>query len=160
VLDINGIPLGVSLDGHLAPQAVSSTIDLSVAGFYNQLSCHRLTTSGIFVLQCGDPSGDGTGGPGYTYGPVENAPADDLYAAGTIAMARKGGDVASMGSQFFIVYKDSVIPSDAAGGYTVIGHVTSGLDRLIAEVTDKGVAGGAADGQPAIAVVIGSLTLN
>jgi peptidyl-prolyl cis-trans isomerase B (cyclophilin B) len=73
-MTINSIPLGISLDGAKAPQAVSSTIALSQKGFYNGLTCHRLTTSGIYVLQCGDPKGDGTGGPGYTYGPVENAP--------------------------------------------------------------------------------------
>jgi len=141
-LSLNGIALGITLDGAAAPQAVSSTIQLAKEGFYNGVSCHRLTTSGIFVLQCGDPKGDGTGGPGYEYGPIENAPANDVYPVGTVAMARQGGNASSQGSQFFIVYADSTIPSDSAGGYTVIGHVTSGLDTLITSVITKGVTSG------------------
>jgi len=158
-LTLNDIPLGVELDGALAPQAVSSTISLTQSGFYTGLSCHRLTNGGFSVLQCGDPVGDGTGGPGYTYGPVENAPADDLYPAGTIAMARAGSDAYSTGSQFFIVYADTTIPADEAGGYTVIGTVTSGLDRLVSEVTAAGVADGSTDGTPAVPTTITSFTL-
>ncbi len=158
-MTINAIPLGISLDGAKAPQAVSSTIALSQKGFYDGLSCHRLTTSGIYVLQCGDPKGDGTGGPGYTYGPVENAPADNVYPAGTLAMARSGSNANSQGSQFFIVYKTSTIPSDSAGGYTVIGKVTSGLDQLISQVADKGVQGGATDGKPNVTTTIKGITV-
>ncbi|UAJ77961.1 peptidylprolyl isomerase [Leifsonia sp. ZF2019] len=158
-LVINGIDLGVTLDGKQAPQAVSSTISLAKKGFYDGLSCHRLTTSGIFVLQCGDPKGDGSGGPGYSYGPVENAPADGTYPAGTIAMARQSGNGYSQGSQFFIVYKDSPIPSDAAGGYTVLGRITSGLDTLTSDVVAKGVEGGGTDGKPSVATKIDSFTL-
>lgn len=159
MLDINGLPLTVELDGAAAPQAVASTISLANSGFYDQLACHRITTEGIFVLQCGDPNGDGTGGPGYSYGPVENAPAGDFYPAGTIAMARQGGNANSIGSQFFIVYKDSTIPSDAAGGYTVIGRITSGLDALNTEITAKGTRDGTSDGTPSVPTVIGSFTL-
>ncbi|MDO9397563.1 MAG: peptidylprolyl isomerase, partial [Herbiconiux sp.] len=119
-LTLNDIPLGITLDGAAAPQAVSAFIDQAQTGFLNGTPCHRLTTSGLFVLQCGDPTGTGTGGPGYSYGPVENAPADDVYPAGTIAMARQGGNGYSMGSQFFIVYADTSLPTDTAGGYTVI----------------------------------------
>lgn len=153
-MSLNKIPLGISLDGALAPQAVSSTIHLIQTGFYTGVPCHRLTTSGIFVLQCGDPTGKGTGGPGYSYGPIENAPKGDVYPAGTIAMARSTGNAYSMGSQFFIVYKDTTIPSDAAGGYTVLGKVTSGLGQLTKKITDAGVKGGAADGAPAVATTI------
>jgi len=158
-LVINGIDLGVTLDGKQAPQAVSSTISLAKKGFYDGLSCHRLTTDGIYVLQCGDPNGDGTGGPGYSYGPVENAPKDGVYPAGTIAMARQSGNGYSQGSQFFIVYKDSPIPSDAAGGYTVLGTITSGLDTLTSDVVAKGVDGGGTDGKPVVATKIDSFTL-
>ncbi|WP_127793572.1 peptidylprolyl isomerase [Agromyces sp. LHK192] len=158
-ITINGVPLGVELDGAAAPQAVASEITLAQSGFYDGTTCHRLTTSGIFVLQCGDPEGTGTGGPGYSYGPVENAPADDLYPAGTLAMARQGGNAHSMGSQFFIVYEDSTIPSDAAGGYTVLGRVTSGLDQLQASVISAGTADGAGDGAPAVPVTIESFTV-
>ncbi|WP_158864474.1 peptidylprolyl isomerase [Leifsonia sp. AG29] len=158
-LTINGIPLAVSLDGKAAPQAVSSTIALTQKKFYDGLSCHRLTTDGIWVLQCGDPEGDGSGGPGYSYGPVENAPANGTYPAGTLAMARQPNNGYSQGSQFFIVYKDSPIPSDPAGGYTVIGRVTSGLDKLVSTVADKGVQGGGTDGKPAVSTRIDSFTL-
>jgi len=156
-LVLNGnVDLGVTLDGAAAPQAVSSTISLADGGFYNGLSCHRLTTAGIYVLQCGDPNGNGSGGPGYSYGPVENAPADNVYPAGTLAMARQSGNGDSMGSQFFIVYQDSTIPADAAGGYTVIGQITSGLDALQSSVVAQGTADGSQDGSPAVATTITS----
>ena len=158
-LTLNDIPLQVALDGALAPQAVASTVSLVKSGFYNNVPCHRLTTAGIFVLQCGDPQGDGSGGPGYSYGPIENAPADDVYPAGTIAMARQSGNGSSQGSQFFIVYADSTIPSDAAGGYTIVGRVTSGLDALQTEVIESGVKDGGNDGKPVVDVKITGFSL-
>ncbi|MEG3615140.1 MULTISPECIES: peptidylprolyl isomerase [Isoptericola] len=145
--------VGLELVGAEAPQAVASFVSLAQQGYFDGTQCHRLTTQGIHVLQCGDPTATGTGGPGYSFGPVENAPADDVYPAGTLAMARRGGDAASMGSQFFLVYEDSTIPSDAAGGYTVFGTVTSGLDTIQA-VADAGTADGAGDGSPASPVII------
>jgi peptidyl-prolyl cis-trans isomerase B (cyclophilin B) len=159
-MTINGIPLNFELDGKDAPQAVSSTISLINKGFYNGNVCHRLTTGATFkVLQCGDPNGDGTGGPGYSYGPIENAPADNVYPSGTIAMARQSGNASSQGSQFFIVYGDTTIPSDSAGGYTVIGKITSDLGELKSKVTDAGVAGGGTDGKPAVTPKIDSITI-
>jgi peptidyl-prolyl cis-trans isomerase B (cyclophilin B) len=147
------------LDGAAAPQAVSSTIFLAQNGFYDGTVCHRLTTEGIYVLQCGDPLGTGAGGPGYSYGPVENAPADDVYPAGTIAMARQSNDGNTMGSQFFIVYQDSTIPSDAVGGYTVLGQITQGLD-IVQTVADGGVVSttgeAATDGAPVRAISLES----
>jgi peptidyl-prolyl cis-trans isomerase B (cyclophilin B) len=126
-MTVNDIPLGISLDGAAAPQGVANFVTLAQKGFYNGLTCHRLTTSpGFGVLQCGDPNGDGSGGPGYSFGPIENAPEGDVYPAGTIAMARQGGNGSSMGSQFFIVYEDTTIPSDAAGGYTVLAFADLG----------------------------------
>jgi peptidyl-prolyl cis-trans isomerase B (cyclophilin B) len=80
--------LELELDGVNAPQAVANFIDLSRKGFFEGVSCHRLVTDGIFVLQCGDPDGTGRGGPGYNFGPIENAPADDTYTTGVLAMAR------------------------------------------------------------------------
>jgi peptidyl-prolyl cis-trans isomerase B (cyclophilin B) len=157
-LTLNDIPLGVELDGALAPQAVSSTISLANSGFYDGVSCHRLTNGGFSVLQCGDPVGDGTGGPNYFYGPVENAPADSVYPAGTIAMARSA-DAYSQGSQFFIVYDETTIPASEAGGYTVIGTVTSGLDELKAGIVDAGVADGSTDGAPKVPTTIAAFTL-
>lgn len=148
----------VELDGAAAPQAVSSTVFLTQQGFYSNISCHRLTTSGIYVLQCGDPAGDGTGGPGYEYGPLENVPDDYVYEAGTVAMAR-GTDADTQGSQFFIVYEDSTIGDASSGGYTVIGKITSGLD-IVQKVVAAGVDADAAtsssesDGAPALPIAI------
>jgi len=155
----DGIELQYELDGLAAPQAVASFVSLVQSGFYDGLNCHRLTTEGIFVLQCGDPNGDGTGGPDYRFGPIENPPVDGVYATGVIAMARQGGDGASMGSQFFIVYDESVIPSDAAGGYTVMGRITSGLESLIAGVVGAGVEGGGADGAPTVPTILTGITI-
>lgn len=150
--------LELELDGVNAPQAVANFIDLSSKGFFEGVSCHRLVTDGIFVLQCGDPSGNGSGGPGYNFGPIENAPSDDTYATGVLAMARVGGDGNSMGSQFFIVYEDSRIPSDSAGGYTVFGKITEGLDQLT-PIIEAGVEGGVSDGPPALATVLSAIEL-
>ncbi|WP_353810053.1 peptidylprolyl isomerase [Agromyces sp. SYSU T00194] len=158
-LTLNDVPLGIELDGAAAPQAVASEVTLIQSGFYDGLSCHRLTEGSIWVLQCGDPAGDGTGGPGYSYGPIENAPADDLYPAGTIAMARASFDAYSNGSQFFIVYEDTTLTPDEAGGYSVIGTVTDGLDELRASITDAGVEGGGTDGAPAVPTTITAFTI-
>lgn len=158
-LTINDVPLGIELDGAAAPQGVASFVSLAQKDFYTSVPCHRLTNGGFFVLQCGDPEGDGSGGPGYSYGPVENPPADNVYPAGTIAMARQQDNAYSMGSQFFVVYEDTTIPADTAGGYTVLGTVTSGLDELKAQVTDKGIEGDATDGAPAIPVSITSVVV-
>ena len=131
----------LELDGAAAPQAVASFVTLAQDGFFDETSCHRLTVDGIYVLQCGDPTGTGTGGPGYTFGPIENAPTDGVYPAGTVAMARTGNDAESIGSQFFLVYEDSQIHNDSAGGYTVFGRITGGMDVLQA-VADAGIAEG------------------
>ncbi|GAA1418430.1 peptidylprolyl isomerase [Agrococcus citreus] len=159
-LTINGIELGVELDGAAAPQAVSAVLADTQRDYYDGKSCHRLTTSeGFSVLQCGSADGQGSGDPSYMYGPVENAPADDVYVEGTIAMARQGNNADSNGHQFFIVYGDTTIPSDAAGGYSVIGRVTSGLDQLTADVISLGTQDGAPDGPPAEPVAIDDFQL-
>jgi len=158
VIEVGGKRLEVSLDGLNAPQAVSTFLTLSANKFYADVSCHRLTTAGIFVLQCGDPNGDGSGGPGYNWGPIENSPADNIYKEGVLAMARVGGDASSMGSQFFIVYKDSMIPSDAVGGYTVFGKITAGLSGL-EKVFKAGTQDGSGDGKPTIETNLGAIAL-
>jgi peptidyl-prolyl cis-trans isomerase B (cyclophilin B) len=162
------ISLGVTLDGKAAPQAASAVISLTQSGFYTGTVCHRLTTGDDFkVLQCGGAKtvAEGpTGGPGFSFGPIENAPQADAdgsatYQKGVVAMARSSGDAYSNGSQFFIVYGDTTIGNDAAGGYTVVGKVTSGLDKLISDVTSKGTADGSADGQPKVATTITGFTV-
>ncbi len=158
-LEIDAAELTFELRGDAAPQAVASFVSLARDGFYDGAACDRLTTDpGFRVLQCGSVAADGRE-PGYRFGPLENSPADGAYAAGTIAMARAAGDPASMGSAFFIVYDDTVLPADAAGGYSVIGRITDGLDRLRAGVTDLGTVGGVADGAPVAAARIAAVTV-
>src|SRR5664280_2793990 len=126
----------VELDGTKAPQTVASFLGLAKSGYWVNSPCHRLTTAadGIFVLQCGDPTGTGSGSPGYGFG-VENAPANFTYPAGTLAMARST-DPKSNGGQFFIVYKQTKIQDPT--GYSIFGRITSGMD-----IVDKIAAAGA-----------------
>jgi peptidyl-prolyl cis-trans isomerase B (cyclophilin B) len=119
--------------------------------FYDGIKCHRLTTEGIYVLQCGDPAGNGTGGPGFSFVdenlPKAGSDGNAIYARGTVAMANSGAN--TNGSQFFLVYQDSPLPPN----YSVWGQITSGLDRLDA-IAKAGVSGGTADGAPLQEVVI------
>jgi peptidyl-prolyl cis-trans isomerase B (cyclophilin B) len=116
----------MELDGTKAPQTVSSFLGLAESGYWADSPCHRLTTTGIFVLQCGDPTGTGQGTPGYGFG-VENAPTDSLYPAGTLAMARTN-DPKSNGGQFFVVYDKTKIEDPTGTGYSIFGKITSGMD--------------------------------
>jgi peptidyl-prolyl cis-trans isomerase B (cyclophilin B) len=132
------------LDGAKAPQTVASFVSLAQDGYFADSPCHRVTTAGIYVLQCGDPLG-GTGtGPGYTFG-LENTPKDGKYPKGTLAMARTN-DPNSNADQFFIVYKDTDLSSVPAG-YSVFGTVTSGMD-IVEKIAAAGAAGGTGDGAP------------
>ena len=124
----------MELDGAKAPQTVASFLGLAKSGYWADSPCHRLTTSGIFVLQCGDPTGTGGGDPGYGYG-VENAPKDFTFAPGTLAMARTS-DPETNGGQFFVVYKQTVLQDPA--GYSIFGRITSGMG-----IVDKIAAAGA-----------------
>lgn len=158
---LNGSPLGVELDGTKAPQAAAVFKSLSDEGYFNGKTCHRLTTAEAFaVLQCGSPGGDGQGDPNYTWGPLENTPADNTYPAGTIAVARTGNNAYGNGTQFFVVYKDTVISPDTAGGYTVVGKVTSGLD-VVSNIAAAGITPGSSDtdGAPKQPVTIDSFSL-
>lgn len=157
-MQLNGASVGFELDGALAPQAVANFVSLTETGYFENVSCHRLVTAGIYVLQCGDPDGTGAGGPGYNWGPIENAPADDIYAEGVIAMARVGGNDFSMGSQFFIVYQESQIPSDSVGGYTVFGKLTSGLD-VVTAIAELGTSNQGSDGPPLEPVVMTAISV-
>nr|WP_297416039.1 peptidylprolyl isomerase [uncultured Nocardioides sp.] len=126
----------MELDGKKAPQTVASFISLAREGYWDDSPCHRLVTSGIFVLQCGDPTGTGSGGPGYGYG-VENAPKDFQYPRGTLAMARTQ-DPESNGGQFFIVYDKTELPDPT--GYSIFGKVTEGMD-IVDRVAEQGTGG-------------------
>ena len=135
-------PIQITLDAAKAPVTSNSMVFLTNEKFFDDTSCHRLTTEGIFVLQCGDPTATGSGGPGYTI-PDENLPkaGADNYPAGTVAMANSGAN--TNGSQFFIVYDDTTLGPN----YTIWGKVTKGLD-VVKAVAAQGVVGGGGDGQP------------
>jgi len=138
-----------------APRTTNSFRFLASKKYYDGTSCHRLTTENLFVLQCGDPTGTGGGGPGYQFG-VENAPKTGTFPAGSIAMARTS-DPNTNGSQFFIVYKDTQLPTEG-GGYSIFGTVTKGLD-VVEKVATAGVEGGTSDGKPAQPVTIESVQI-
>ena len=154
------ISLGVTLDARVAPQAVSSILADTLSGYYVGKSCHRLVNgASAGLLQCGAIDAEGTSDPSYTYGPIENAPEDGIYPAGTIAVARVADDAYSNGHQFFIVFRDTTLPADSAGGYTVVGNISDNLDDLIAAISDLGTADGSADGPPLVPTTISSFSI-
>jgi peptidyl-prolyl cis-trans isomerase B (cyclophilin B) len=103
-------------------------------------------------LQCGDPTGTGTGGPGFEFGPVENAPRDGFFPAGTVGMARAASPD-SHGSQFLIAYRDSTIAQGDPNGYTVLGRVTGGV-AVIEDIAGQGTVDGGDDGSPRRGLVL------
>ncbi len=114
----------IAADGVNAPLTVISMSYLANKGYFDDSPCHRITTSGIFVLQCGDPTASGSGGPAWQV-PDENLPTGtgNIYPAGSVAMANSGAN--TNGSQFFIVYDDN---SRLGPNYTLWGRVIKGLD--------------------------------
>lgn len=144
----------LALDAKNAPCTVNSFTHLAGKNFFDNTDCHRLTTGALKVLQCGDPTRTGSGGPGYRY-EDENLPkaapgkGTATYAAGTLAMANAGPG--TNGSQFFLVYGDCELPP----AYTVFGKITSGMG-LLKEVAKAGTddANGEGDGAPKKRVTI------
>jgi len=117
-----------------APQTLTNMSALANAGYFNKSVCHRLTTQGLFVLQCGDPTATGSGSPtGWKGYADENLPKDGPknYPAGTVAMANSGPS--TNGSQFFLVYADTQLGPN----YTIWGTITKGLD-LVKKIGDVG----------------------
>lgn len=153
-LDTNCGPITIATLPKKAPETVNSMLWLAQEGYFDNTLCHRLTTENLYVLQCGDPTATGSGGPGYTV-PDENLPkdAEANYPAGTVAMANSGADTS--GSQFFIVYKDTTLPPD----YTIWGTVTDGMD-VVARVAEAGVLGGGGNGKPAAQIGILTATVD
>ena len=149
-LHTNQGDIAVTLNLSAAPCNAQSLIFLTQQGFFNGTYCHRLTTAAsLSVLQCGDPSGTGRGGP--TYAVKDEALAGATYPAGTVAMANAGPGTG--GSQFFLAYRDCQLPPS----YTPVGKVSSGLDVL----TRIGAAGsddadGPGDGHPKLLTRIDS----
>ena len=136
---------------------VNSFVSLAKQKYFSLTTCHRLTTSGIFVLQCGDPTGTGKGGPGYQFSDENLAGAK--YPAGTVAMANAGPN--TNGSQFFLVYQNT---AGLQPNYTPFGTIVSGL-KIIQNVAKAGsdnafaTPGGGGGGHPKEKVVIKSVTI-
>lgn len=157
--------IGLKLANNESPCTVSSFISLAQQKFFDGTQCHRLTTSpGLAVLQCGDPTGDGTGGPGYQFAdeyPADQYPPGDpalkrpvRYPRGTLAMANAGPN--TNGSQFFLVYRDSQLPP----AYTVFGTIDATGLATLDKIATGGVAGGGEDGPPGTQVTITSTRLS
>jgi peptidyl-prolyl cis-trans isomerase B (cyclophilin B) len=163
-LATNRGPIPMLLDRAEAPCTVQSFLHLLQSGFYNDTICHRLTTyPTLSVLQCGDPSGTGEGGPGYQFrdelptnlptwpGDPAGSPGR-VYARGTLAMANAGPD--TNGSQFFLVYKDSKLRPN----YTIFGRILPVGLRTLDRIAAAGVAptdpGAPLDGAPALSTHI------
>jgi peptidyl-prolyl cis-trans isomerase B (cyclophilin B) len=157
--------IGLLLANNESPCTVNSFASLAQQKFFDGTKCHRLTTGdSSSILQCGDPSADGTGGPGYQfpneyptdqYKPRDPATREPvIYPRGTLAMANSGPN--TNGSQFFLVYKDTLLPPE----YTIFGKIQQdGLDTLD-KIAKGGVAGGGADGPPATEITIKSAQLD
>jgi peptidyl-prolyl cis-trans isomerase B (cyclophilin B) len=150
--------IGLRLANGQAPCTVNNFASLAQQGFYDNTSCHRLTTGELSVLQCGDPSGKGTGGPGYRFPneyPTNQYRLSDpalrepvVYPRGTVATANSGPG--TNGSQFFLVYQDSLLPPT----YTVFGEIDRTGLQTLDDIAAAGVAGGGTDGAPAQPVTI------
>lgn len=140
--DTNCGKIVITTVGAKAPITVTQIATLARGGFFDNTLCHRLTTQGLYVLQCGDPTATGSGGPNFTY-PDENLPAavQNNYPAGTVAMANSGAG--TNGSQFFLVFADTTLGPN----YTIWGTITQGLE-IVKAIAKSGVKGGGADGPP------------
>lgn len=128
----------LKLDRNRAPCTVHAFESLAAQGFYDNTRCHRLTDSGIFVLQCGDPTGTGSGGPGYSF--ADETDGAEKYSRGTIAMANAGPN--TNGSQFFLVWDDSKLPPN----YTVFGSMPADSVDVVAGIASQGQDGTNPDG--------------
>ena len=156
----------VSLDADKAPCTVNSFLSLAKQGFFDDTKCHRLSAGGLFLLQCGDPSGSSQGGPGYMFddelvdqdprlqpclGQTDPSTGREYctYPAGTVAMANGGPD--TNGSQFFLIYQDSPLPA----AYTVFGRMSAAGVKVVQTVAKGGTVPGTE--QPKIPVTITSV---
>lgn len=149
----------VTLDRSAAPCAVHSFESLAEQGYYTGSGCHRLTTAGLFVLQCGDPGGTGKGTSGYGLSPETGSPLVSCsdgdrtecgYPAGTVALADPEHD----GGQFFMTYADSTI----SGDHPVLGTVDEVGRQVLSQIAEKGFAQGASP-SPAADTTLRRVTL-
>ncbi|MFD8496917.1 peptidylprolyl isomerase [Amycolatopsis sp. NPDC059657] len=121
----------ITLDRSLAPCAVESFISLAKQGYFTDTECHRLSTEGLQMLQCGDPTAKGTGGPGYSF--KDEVFPELKYGRGVLAMANSGPD--TNGSQFFMVYGDAGLPPN----YTVFGSISDEGLQVLDKVARAGI---------------------
>lgn len=163
-METNDGPVRLELDSATAPCTVNSFVTLAAQGFFDETECHRLSNSPtLAALQCGDPTGSGSGGPGYRfaneyptnqYRPFDPALSLPVtYPRGTVAMANSGPD--SNGSQFFIIYRDSKLPPT----HTVFGRVDDKGMLIVDKLVSAGVDGGGDDGKPQQPVRVASIRL-
>jgi cyclophilin family peptidyl-prolyl cis-trans isomerase len=160
VLDTSCGTFDIQLDQKLAPNTVNSIVFLALHHFYDGLTFHRIARD--FVIQGGDPKGNGTGGPGYETHDVP--PKTATYPIGTVAMAKGGTEPAgTAGSQFFVVTSSSANQSLAPAGkgpqYAIIGHVVSGMEAVNAIAALKIAGTNPTDGPPAQKVYINTMTI-
>jgi peptidyl-prolyl cis-trans isomerase B (cyclophilin B) len=132
-----------------APVTVAHMAKLARNGFFDESICHRLINRGAYVLQCGDPTATGKGGPKFVF-QDENLPvgAEGNYPEGTVAMWNKGPG--TNGSQFFLVYADTTL---IKANYTIWGTITEGLE-IVKAIAKMGVRGGGLEGAPSQAISI------
>ena len=142
----------IALDAAAAPLTVNNFVVLARYHYFDSTICHRAIPQ--FAVQCGDPSGTGSGGPGYTF--ADELPAAGSYKVGSIAMANSGPD--TNGSQFFII--TGANGAALAPNYTLFGQVTDGLDTTVKALDALGNPDTAADGVPPLEqIVIESVTI-
>jgi cyclophilin family peptidyl-prolyl cis-trans isomerase len=124
-IDTDKGSIAIKIEADLSPIAAGNFVALAACGYYNGVVFHRVVPA--FVIQGGDPTGTGTGGPGYT---IQDEPVTATYSRGTVAMARTS-QPNSVGSQFFIVLDDGARSALAAANtYQIIGTVASGMDAV------------------------------
>jgi peptidyl-prolyl cis-trans isomerase B (cyclophilin B) len=131
----------IILDRAKAPCTVNSFASLADQGYFDDTKCHRLADSGIFILQCGDPTGTGNGGPGYEF--ANETDGTETYTEGVVAMAN--GGPGSNGSQFFLVWADST-SLDNKGDFTIFGTMDKASRDVVASMAEEGQDGTNPDG--------------
>jgi cyclophilin family peptidyl-prolyl cis-trans isomerase len=155
LMSTNQGDLTLTLDRAKAPCAAASFTYLAQQSFFDGSSCHRLVNQPSFgVLQCGDPTGTGSGGPSYKF--AEEVTAETTYPRGTIAMAKTSAPNTT-GSQFFLCFVDTELPPQ----YTVVGTVDEAGIAVLEKVAAGGIEGVGAegDGAPAIPVTVNTLSV-
>jgi peptidyl-prolyl cis-trans isomerase B (cyclophilin B) len=141
VLAMTNGDVKITLDRAKAPCTVNSFVALADQGYFDKTKCHRLADSGIFILQCGDPTGTGKGGPGYEF--PNETDGTESYTEGVVAMAN--GGPGSNGSQFFLVWADST-SLDKKRNFTIFGEMDKASRDVVASMAEEGQDGRNPDG--------------